>query len=294
MRSKNTVSYEEYLKENEKVSLLDKDILEMNYEYWETAEEREERLRLIWMQSKQKTLSNLEISNKEAANENFDMPKERISLEENIESLSNVLTKQIRDLRFKIDQNLLKANKHPVFGSNYKYYKGRDMLIDSDHEFHKIKKFLKNDKDFIKEDAEIGYRYEELLENLKRKKVMENTYTEHYSERAYSQLGGKMFDVKQDDEDAEDDEFSRFEKKRISETKGLSVERINTEHLVAAKDNTKKVENQIGKFRDKILASFETAIGAVQPRKDAKGKGVAKPLDGKAPKVNTTKKRNIK
>ena len=105
MRSKNTISYEEYLKENEKVALLDKDILEMNYEYWETTEEREERLRLIWMQSKQKTLSNLEISNNEAASENFEMPRERISLEESIESLSNILTKQIRDLRFKIDQN---------------------------------------------------------------------------------------------------------------------------------------------------------------------------------------------
>ena len=122
MRSKNTISYEEYLKENEKVALLDKDILEMNYEYWETTEEKEERLRLIWMQSKQKTLSNLEISNNEAASENFEMPRERISLEESIESLSNILTKQIRDLRFKIDQNLLKAKKHPVFGSNYKYY----------------------------------------------------------------------------------------------------------------------------------------------------------------------------
>ncbi len=264
----------------------------MNYEYWETPEEKEERLRLLWLESKQNTLNNLEISNEINIKENINVPKDKITLEESIESLSNILSKQMRDLRFKIDQNLLKENKHPVFGSNYKYYKGRDFLMDAEHEFHKIKIFLKNDKDVIKADPEIGYRYEELLENLKRKKVMENTYTEHYSERAYSQLSGKMFDIKEDQEEDEDYEFKKFERKSFSEA-NLLTERINTEHLVASKEN-KKVENQIGKFREKILSSFETAIGAVQPKKDLKGKGVTKPAEGKAPKVNTTKKRNIK
>jgi mRNA-degrading endonuclease YafQ of YafQ-DinJ toxin-antitoxin module len=264
----------------------------MNYEYWETPEEKEERLRLLWIESKQKTLNNLELSNEINTKENLDMPKDKISLEESIESLSNILTKQMRDLRFKIDQHLLKGNKHPMFGSNYKYYKGRDFLLDAEHEFHKIKKFLKNDQDIIKADPEIGYRYGEVLENLKRKKVMENTYTEHYSERAYSQLSGKMFDIEEDQYEEDDNEFKRFERKSFSDA-NLLTERINTEHLVASKEN-KKVENQIGKFREKILTSFETAIGAVQPKKDVKGKGVTKSAEGKAPKINTTKKRNIK
>ena len=97
----------------------------MNYEYWETSEEKEERIRLIWLKSKQKTLDNLELSNEINERENLDLPKGREGLEENIESLSNVLTKQVRDLRLKIDQNLLKIKKHPVFGTNYKYYKGK-------------------------------------------------------------------------------------------------------------------------------------------------------------------------
>ena len=122
---------------------------------------------------------------------------------------------------------------------------------------------------------------------------MENTYTEHYNERAYSQLGGRMFETEEDVEDV-DDEFRRFEKKSIGNV-SYNNERISTEHLVASKEN-KKVDNQIGKFREKILASFETAIGAVQPKKDVvKGKGVTKPItEGKAPKINTTKKRNIR
>lgn len=264
----------------------------MNYEYWETAEEKEERLRLIWLESKQKLLNNLERSNNITDIENMKIPSDKAGLEENIQSLANSLTKQIRDLRFKIDQNLLKLNKHPVFGSNYKYYKNRDLLLDSEHEFHKIKKFLKNDKDVIKEDPEIGYRYEELLENLKRKKVMENTYIEHYTERSYSQLKGKMYNIDIEEEAKDDDEeFSKFEKKIVSD-KSFTIEKINTEHLVSSKEN-KKTDNSIGKFRERILASFETAIGAVQPKTNIKGKGVTKGADGK-PKVNTTKKRNIK
>ena len=110
------------------------------------------------------------------------------------------------------------------------------------------------DKDLIKNDPEIGHRYLELLENLKRKKVMEVTYSEHYNESAYSQLNGKMFENEEDD--LIEDEFKKFERKRITEG-NYSSEKISTENLVATKEG-KKVDNQIGKLKDKILASFET------------------------------------
>lgn len=164
------MSYDEYIEENAKAQLLDKDILDINYEYWETLEEKEERLRIKWIESKQKLLSNIEMTNKIIEIEKIDIPKDQKITEENIEKLTSNLCKLIRDLRFKIDQNLLKQNKHPIFGSNYKYFKGDEFMLDADHEFYKIKKFLKNDKSKIIEDSEIGYRYEELLESLKRKK----------------------------------------------------------------------------------------------------------------------------
>jgi len=189
------------MQEHTQAHLLDKDILDMNYEYWETHEEKEERLRIKWIESKQKLLSNIEFTNELISTENIDLPKDPKATEESIQKLSNDLCKMIRDLRFKIDQNLLKQNKHPLFGSNYKYYKGDEFMLDADHEFYKIKKFLKNDKSKISSDSEIGHRYEELLETLKRKKILENTYAEHYNERAYHMLDrGDIFETEAEEE----------------------------------------------------------------------------------------------
>ncbi len=294
-RSKKTVSYSEYMKENDQAYLLDKDILDMNYEYWETPEEKEERLRILWIESKQRLLNNIDMSNRIINIDKIDVPTDSKSTEENIENLSNDLCKLIRDLRFKIDQNLLKQNKHPLFGSNYKYYKGDELMLDADHEFYKIKKFLKNDKSKIISDPEIGYRYEELLDSLKRKKILENTYTEHYNERAYHQLDrGDIFD-NEDEEDLVDEEnVKKFDEYSEKMNIKYSGEKISTEDLVAARE-TKKVEDQLGKYKEKILSSFETALGAVAPKKKkGSAAGVVKPTDKKPPKINNTKKRQIK
>ena len=282
------------MQENTQAHLLDKDILDMNYEYWESPEEKEERLRIKWIESKQKLLSNIEMTNKIIETEKLDMPRDNKSTEENIEKLTHDLCKLIRDLRIKIDQNLLKVNKHPIFGSNYKYYKGDEFMLDADHEFYKIKKFLKNDKNKISQDTEIGHRYEELLETLKRKKIMENTYAEHYNERAYHQLDrGDIFETDVEEE-MQQENLRKFESYNEKSNIKYSSEKISTEDLVAAKE-TKKVEDTIGKYKEKILSSFESALGAVLPKKGAKkGSGVTKPNDKKPPKINTTKKRPTK
>jgi len=285
------------MEENAQAHLLDKDILDMNYEYWETLEEKEERLRINWIESKQKVLSNIEFTNELINMEKIDVPKDPKATEEGIQMLSNDLCKLIRDLRFKIDQNLLKQNKHPLFGSNYKYYKGDEFMLDADHEFYKLKKFLKNDKSKIINDTEIGHRYEELLETLKRKKILENTYAEHYNERAYHQLdGGDIFENEAEEDIIDADKMREFGKYTEKSNFKNAAERISTEDLVAAKDN-KKVDDQLGRYKEKILSSFETALGAVQPKKivNKKASGVIKPSnENKAPKVQNAKKRQVK
>jgi len=285
------VSYDEYMEENAKAPLLDKDILDMNYEYWETLEEKEERLRIKWIESKQKLLSNIEMTNKIIEIDKIDIPKDQKLTEENIEKITINLCKLIRDLRFRIDQNLLKQNKHPIFGSNYKYFKAEEFMLDADHEFYKIKKFLKNDKSKIIVDSEIGYRYEELLESLKRKKILENTYAEHYNERAYHQLNrGDILE-----EDIEDDEYIDENARNYSDycektNMKYSGEKISTEDLVGSKQS-KKYEDQLGKYKEKILSSFESALGAVQLKKGKKKvSGVVKPNnESKTPKVLNSK-----
>lgn len=285
------------MQENSQANLLDKDILDMNYEYWETLEEKEERLRIKWIESKQKVLNNIEFTNQILNIEKIDVPKDPKATEEGIQKLTNDLCKLIRDLRFKIDQKLLKQNKHPLFGSNYKYYKGDEFMLDADHEFYKIKKFLKNDKSKIIDDSEIGHRYEELLETLKRKKILENTYAEHYNERAYHQLDrGDIFDTEMEETAVEEEKIRAFERYSEKTTFKYTAEKISTDDLVAAKEN-KKVEDQLGRYKEKILSSFETAIGAVQPKKinNKKASGVIKPTnENKAPKVQNAKKRQVK
>lgn len=293
-KAKKNISYEEYLKDNSQTFLFDKDILDMNYEYWETPEEKEERLRIKWIESKQKYLSNLEMTNKIVEEESIKLPKSSVEADKNIQELSNELCKMIRDLRMKIDQNLIKLNKHPLFSSNYKYYSGDEFMIDTDHEFYKIKKFLQNDKENIIKDPEIGHRYNELLETLKRKKVLENTYVEHYNERAYHQLDrGDIFENEEDDEKATEESVKSFNAYSEKFNAKYSTEKISTEDLVAAKD-TKKVEDKLGKYKEKILASFESALGAVQPKKGTKKSGVIQPTDTKPPRINNAKKRPVK
>lgn len=286
------------MQENAQAHLLDKDILDMNYEYWETLEEKEERFRIKWIESKQKLLSNIEFTNELISLEKIDIPKNSKATEESIQKLTNDLCKLIRDLRFKIDQNLLKQNKHPLFGSNYKYYKGDEFMLDADHEFYKIKKFLKNEKSKIINDAEIGHRYEELLETLKRKKILENTYAEHYNERAYHQLDrGDIFESEAQEEALEAEKIRQFEKYSEKSNLKYSAEKISTEDLVAAKEN-KKVDDQLGRYKERILSSFESALGAAQPKKSVNNKkasGVIKPTnENKAPKVQNAKKRPVK
>ena len=283
------------MKENSQAYLLDKDLLEMNYEYWETPEEKEERLRINWIESKQKLLKNIEMTNSLVERDGIELPRDLITTEDTIEKLSNELCKMIRDLRFKIDQNLLKINKHPLFGSNYKYYKGDEFLIDSDHEFYKIKKFLKNDKNKIINDHEVVHRYDELLETLKRKKIMENTYTEHYNERAYHQLDkGDIFESEEEEEIKQQESLKKFDIFSEGQVGKVSSERISTEHLVANKEG-KKVEDTLGKYKEKILSSFEAALGTVMPKKGSSVKPQqVKQNDKKPPKINTSKKRSTK
>lgn len=152
------ISFENWKKTVKTNLEFDNEFLEEKYQYLETLEEKEERLRKIWINSKK----NLIDSKTFEKNKNFlKINKEIIEL--------------IKSLRIKIDQNLLKNKKHPVFGTNYRHVSFDEFMVDADIEFHKIKKFLLKSPEVLKNDPEIGFKYQSLVENLKRKVLIEKS-----------------------------------------------------------------------------------------------------------------------
>ena len=219
--------------------MFDNDLLYETYYYNEDPIDKETRLRELWIKSKK---NNLEINTDEI-----------IKLNESIASL-------VREIRRKIDQNLLKIKKHPIFRSNYRYYEEEEFMIDSDIEFHKIKKFLQSDVEVIKNDPEIGFRYEELLQVLKRKKIIESSVPMFGAENIDNYYDEKVkYDEDHDIEKVEADDgiveaigSLQEQMKRITST-------YNSDELSSAKNMT-QVDDKIQKAKEKIVVEFENIL----------------------------------
>ena len=154
---KKHMQYEEFVKQFSNKYMFDNDLLYETYYYWEDLDEKESRLRELWINSKKVKLERA-------------IKYPRLHMKD-LDRLNDEIGELVRNLRRKIDQALLKNRKHPIFGSNYRYYKRDEFTLDSEVEFHKIKKFLGLTPDVIKKDPEIGVKYDELKNLLKRKVV---------------------------------------------------------------------------------------------------------------------------
>jgi hypothetical protein len=236
---KKQFSYDEWVKDNSNQYLFDNDLLSETYQYWENPTEKEARLRETWIRSKSKRLE--------------------INDSEEMEKLSDDIAGTVRDLRRKIDQHLIKNRKHPVFGSNYRNFTDEDLMLDSEIEFHKIKKFLQNEPGVIKQDPEIGYRYEELLKTLKRKKVIENSVprfgAEQFDEYYNEKVKAESYESAEVQEDEGDDYVTQIGTLK-EKMKTITTTFANPEELTASK-SIGQVEEKIQKAKEKIIAEFE-------------------------------------
>jgi hypothetical protein len=246
---KKLFSYDEWVKENSNQYLFDNDLLREQYNYWESPIDKETRLRESWIKAKQRSLTE-DHNNEEAS-----------ALNESISDL-------VRTLRRKIDQQLIKNRKHPAFGANYKNYNDEELLIDADIEFHKIKKFLQKDSNIIKQDPEIGYRYDDLLKTLKRKKVIENTVPrfgaehldEYYAEEAEPEVEEEELVV---EEDLAEDSLQK-------KLKNITATLSKQEELLSASKSMLQVEEKIQKAKEKIIAEFEGILDKENVKKTKK------------------------
>ncbi len=113
-------------------------------------------------------------------------------------SLTKQIVTLIRQVRWRIDQELTKKNVEPIFKENYRTYDKREFLIDSDVEFFKVKSLLEKNPKLLKDDPLLGLDYVKILSMIKRKKLVEKT-TDHFNPTG--NVDATYFDVGEEEEE---------------------------------------------------------------------------------------------
>ena len=150
-------TYEEFVKERASKHIFENDILEKTYKFWEAPHERERRLKEIWIDLKRKNA----IGGPDARTTN-----EQLALQE-------VIVDKIRDIRWKIDQEMVKHNLDPLFKYAYTKYTKDEFMYDSEIQFSKLKAFLHKNPRILKEDSIISQEYLTIINLIRRKKLLE-------------------------------------------------------------------------------------------------------------------------
>ena len=175
-------------------SIFESDITSKTFEDYEDNYTREKRLREIWIDLKSKNA----IGGPDArtTNEQLDLQKEIID--------------RVREVRWKIDQELLKNHMEPLFKQNYHRYTRDEFMLDADIHFTKLKNFLERNPRVLKEDKVIGEEYMDIIKLIRRKKLLELTKPafrrEHLEKHipTKDKFTSKKMRYSQDDETQED------------------------------------------------------------------------------------------
>jgi len=154
------ISYDNFIKHHASENIFDNELLDQQYKFWESDEDREYRLRRLWIDLKRKNaLGGVDAT---TADEHTDINKNAVEL--------------LRKIRWKVDQELTRRNIEPLFKNNYagKYDK-EEFLLDCDMEFFKVKKLLDKHPSVLKEDPLIGIDYMKIINLIKQKKLLEHS-----------------------------------------------------------------------------------------------------------------------
>jgi len=129
----------------------------MEYKFWETQEDKQQRIKKLWIDLKRKNA----LGGAEA----------RTSREQN--DINKTIVELVRKIRFRVDQELTRRNIDPLFKENYYSYDKNEFLIDADFEFVKVKNLLGNNPRMLKEDPVLSIDYLKIINLIKQKKLLE-------------------------------------------------------------------------------------------------------------------------
>lgn len=221
-------------------------LLEMEYKFWETQEDKEERIKRIWIDLKRKNaLGGLD---QRTSGEQIELNKE--------------ITELTRKIRWRVDQELTRRSIEPIFKENYYTYDKDEFLIDADFEFVKIKNLLSKSPKLLKEDPILSIDYLKIINLIKQKKLLENT-TDQYDPT--SAVEAHHYDVDKNDriialreEEGREHFAKNFEEAESDVSKGIEDYDKGLETKIK---NDKKAQ---AREQLKIIKQFDTLADQFQ------------------------------
>lgn len=232
------IPFEEFAAKTASENIFDNDLLEQQYKFWESMEDRENRLRRIWIDLKRKNaLGGIDA----------------VTQEEHLE-INKEIVETIRRIRWRTDQELTRRNIDPIFKDNYagKYDK-EEFLIDAGLEFFKVKKLLSKNPRLLKDDPVLSIDYYKIINLIKRQKILEDSSDPFKSEETPTSTWNDLKMVDEHEKDKAAKILERFRRQRqfegessqdFSEKMNLSTTIEETEESVKTKKKKEVREHQ--------------------------------------------------
>ena len=197
-----SLTYDQFVEINKSENMFDNDLLEQQYKFWETAIEKEQRLKKVW----------IDMNRSQALGGVDDVTDEQRS------EMNDQIIELMRKLRWKVDQQLVRRNKRPIFHQNYfDKYEKEEFLIDADMEFYKVKKLLEKNPRLLRDDPVISIDYLKIITLIKQKKLFEKTSNHFDPDNSYM---ANWLDIKEIDRVKNRKEQAALEKHKRSLLEG--------------------------------------------------------------------------
>lgn len=146
------LTFEQFKEQNESNQIFENDLLEQQYKFWENDLEKQQRLKKVWIEMRRRnTLGGVDA----------------VSLEEHSE-LTDKIVELTRKIRWRVDQELVRRNRRPLFHLNYvDKYEKEEFLIDADVEFSKVKKLLEKNPKVLRDDPVLSIDYLRIIQLIR-------------------------------------------------------------------------------------------------------------------------------
>ena len=138
-------------------------MLDLEYKFWETQEDKFLRLKKIWINLKRKNA----LTDNSYSDE-FKNTREHHDLVKNIVEIT-------RKMRWRVDQEMVSRHLEPIFKENYYSYTKDEFMIDAEFEFYKIKNLLSKNPRLLREDPVLSVDYLRIINLIKQKKMLERS-----------------------------------------------------------------------------------------------------------------------
>lgn len=225
--------------------MFENDLLEMQYKFWETPKDKEERLKLLWVDLKRKNA--LGGMDQRSTGEQLEINRQIADI--------------VRRVRWRVDQELVRRSVQPVFKENLYSYDKDEFLFDADFEFVKVKNLLSKSPRLLKEDPVLAVEYLKIINLIKQKKLLEKTSDQFDPSSA---LGSHYYNVDKEELIMEERMNAQAQKQieatKIVENK-ISTGIDNYEEDVAQEVTSTKKDEAKEKMR--LMKQFDT-VDSVQ------------------------------